>query len=325
MRGAPTPVGSSSADEGVPFHTRSEVRGIAVVYYHGVVERFTDPLLERNFHTLASFSEHVQHLKHRWTLCLPELAGGLVSPPCADDAVVVTFDDGYANNLLAIEILAAARIPVALFVSTGALGPDKTIWTVELALLLLHGVGRRVAALGGEWSLADRQDRILAYDMIRRRLKLLPAHGRRKAMDAVRAQFPPAETARLLHAFPTLQMLTWKQVAELASAGVEIGSHGVDHELHHGAQPGDVREGELRQSKRELETRLRHPCRSFAYPNGDFTPESPADVRAAGYAMAFTIEPGTVTAASNPYLLPRCKTTVLSPTPEGTSGAGGLR
>src|SRR6187397_1358466 len=81
-------------------------RGIRILRYHGVVERKTDPVLERNQHTLASFAEQADYLARQRVLGLDELLaelsarGGSARPGAA-----ITFDDGFANNLAAAEIL----------------------------------------------------------------------------------------------------------------------------------------------------------------------------------------------------------------------------
>jgi peptidoglycan/xylan/chitin deacetylase (PgdA/CDA1 family) len=230
----------------------------------------------------------------------------LASPPKrSKPAVVITFDDGYANNLLAAEVLQAARLPWSVFVSTGAVGPDNAIWTVELSLLLLHGNAARLEVLEQDWQLRTRQDREAAFQAIRYALKSVPAEPRRQTMAQIRQQFPGEETQRLLLEFPSLQMLTWEEIRQLAAAGVDIGSHGVDHEIHHQEQPESVRRHELLDSKEELEKRLGQACRYFAFPNGDFNPASADEVRAAGYDLAFTTRPGTVTPGVTLFLLPR--------------------
>ncbi len=89
-------------------------------------------------------------------------------------------------------------------------------------------------------------------------------------MAEIRAQYPAEESQRLIEAFPGLRMLSWNELGELARAGVEIGSHGVHHDLHHSWQPREERMRELSESRRTLESRLGRPCRSFAFPNGDY-------------------------------------------------------
>jgi hypothetical protein len=62
---------------------------------------------------------------------------------------------------------------------------------------------------------------------------------------------------------------------------------------------------ELTESKRVLENRLGRPCRFFAFPNGDHDATSADQVRRAGYDLAFTTVPGTVTGPESFPLVPR--------------------
>ena len=81
---------------------------------------------------------------------------------------------------------------------------------------------------------------------------------------------------------------TWDEIAELADAGWEIGSHGrshrplttlSDHEVH----------SELADSKAECEDRLGRPCRSLAYPYGDCDERIARTARQVGYVAAGTL------------------------------------
>lgn len=289
-----------------PRGTVGRREGIRVFYYHGLVERKTDSLLERNFDLLSDFRSHIRLLRRFRILGLSELADELSAPGKRfKSAAVVTFDDGFANNLLAAEIMAAARLPWCAFICTGVVGRDNSTWPEELALLMLHGQLEQVEALDRIWWLRSRNQREAAFEAILVRLKAMPSALRRQTMDCIRQQFPNGETWRLLHKFPSMRMLSWEEVGQLAHGGAEVGSHGVEHEIHHMNQPALTRRIELSQSKAELEQRLLRPCAFFAFPNGDFTPTSPSEVRAAGYDLAFTTEEDTIKRAANPYLLPR--------------------
>jgi len=296
--------------DGLLRHGRRST-GIRVLAYHGVIERKKDPVLERNFVPLQDFHSYMRFLRRYRVLSLAELvdeihAGTSKTRP----AVVITFDDGHANNLLAAEILAEFRMPWSLFIPTAAIGRENHIWTTELSLLLLKGEARRLEILDKAWSLDGRRERESTYHGIRRALKAMPSAPRKDAMDSIRRQFPKGETLRLLNESPSMQMLSWEEVGQLRSSKVEIGSHGVDHEIHHSAQPKFVRWFELTESKAVLEKRLGVPCDFFAYPNGDFIPTSADEVRAAGYKLAFTTQPGMVRTEANPYLLPRMEPAV---------------
>lgn len=280
--------------------------GIRVFCYHGVVESKTDARLERNFHLLSDFRAHIRFLKSFRILGLSELASELSNPPRRQRcAAVITFDDGYANNMLAAELLADARLPWSIFVSTGAIGRENAIWTVELSLLLLHGHAEQIEVLDRCWSLRERAEREHAFQIVRTAMKLMPAETRKDTMAIIRQQFPQGELRRLLSEFRSMQMLSWDEIRQLASAGVEVGSHGVDHEIHHPWQPVSVRLHELQKSKSDIEEQLNRACAFFAFPNGGLTPSSPDEVASAGYQLAFTTQQDCVRDGCNRYALPR--------------------
>jgi peptidoglycan/xylan/chitin deacetylase (PgdA/CDA1 family) len=279
---------------------------ITVFCYHGILEHKTDSWLERNFHLLSDFKSHVRLLSQYRVLSLPELVYEFSNPTKSRwPAAVITFDDGYANNLLAGEVLSAAGLPWTAFVATGAIGRENSIWAIELSLLVLYGRAEHIELLDKNCSLKNYEERKATFQQLRQPLKSMPSAKRQQAMDCLRQQFPLGETERLLRIFPSMQMLSWAEVEQLSNAGVEVGSHGVNHEIHHSAQTAFLRCRELVDSKLELERRLKRPCSFFAFPNGIFGPTSADEVCNAGFRLAFTTVAGTVSAGLNPYLLPR--------------------
>lgn len=283
--------------------TRDRIR---IFCYHGVVERITDPMVEGYFHRLADFRAHVRLLRRFHVLSLAELGEAMRTPRRRrTPAAVLTFDDGYVNTLLAQEVLAAARLPWSLFVTTEAVTRQTPVRPMEAALLVLHGHAERLDVLNTVWSLTSRTQRVAAWQALRRALKTLSATQAQHTLTAIQQQFPPEETQRLLHEIASLNMLSWDEVVTLANAGVEIGSHGVTHELHHPEQPAYIRQRELTDSKTAIEQRLGRPCRFFAFPHGVHHAASAAEVQAAGYELACTTRAGTVTPGADPYLLPR--------------------
>ena len=287
---------------------RNRRRGIRVFCYHGVVERKSDVLLERNLHLLSDFTDHTALFRRCRVLTSEELLHELSFPSVEKKpAAVITFDDGYANNLLAAEILSRYRMPWIVHISTGFVGQEKAIGAVELSLLLLHGEADSVHVLGKEWPLHNRAEREVAFEGIRVPMKAMPSAIRLKTMAEICSQFPTEETRRLLSVFPSLQMLSWAEIDQLSASGAVIGSHGVYHEIHHAHQDTEVRLSEMAHSKSELEKRLNRPCQCFAYPNGDTVPSSPVEARTAGYRLAFAAIEKTVLVGTDPYLIPRLK------------------
>jgi len=98
-----------------------------------------------------------------------------------------------------------------------------------------------------------------------------------------------------------VRALSWDDLAALAAAGWEIGSHTLSH-AHLPELDGTALERELRGSRAAIEDALGRPCRSLAYPFG----EVDARVRAAAAAAGFVA--GCTTGGSahaDPLLCPR--------------------
>jgi peptidoglycan/xylan/chitin deacetylase (PgdA/CDA1 family) len=102
----------------------------------------------------------------------------------------------------------------------------------------------------------------------------------------------------------TRPMLTWDQVADLARAGFEIGSHGRLH-LAADVNPSQLVEEDARASRIELEDRIGHDVRSFAYPFGYHAPTAREAVRAAGFAQACAVGDLPARAGDDRWALPR--------------------
>jgi peptidoglycan/xylan/chitin deacetylase (PgdA/CDA1 family) len=281
-------------------------RPIRVFRYHGVVERLREPLLEWRFTPLEVFRSHLRLFRIAPVLSLEEIDAVLSGRSRAPrGAAAITFDDGYRNNLAALELLAVLRKPAAVFVAAGPVSRQMPVWTAEVPLLLLHGAAARVEALGESFPLATRQDRERALDNLSRKLKRLPARDRRQAVDGMREQFPRGESQRLLHAFPSLQMMGWGEVRQVCGSGFAIGSRGVEREIHHAEQDLVARRSEFCLSRLRIERETGRLCRYFAYPNGACHADSRREAERAGYAMAFSSHPAAVTRKNDRFMLPR--------------------
>lgn len=83
-------------------------------------------------------------------------------------------------------------------------------------------------------------------------------------------------------------MMTWSQVREAASTGVEIGAHSVSHpELDVVGLP--VAAGEIARSRSQLEDGLGAAVRSFAYPHGYYSARVQRLVGDAGFDSAAAV------------------------------------
>ena len=97
-----------------------------------------------------------------------------------------------------------------------------------------------------------------------------------------------------------LATMSWDELREHADRGVRIGSHAVSHP--HLTRLSDAElQGELRDSKGEIEAELGRRCRELAYPYGEQDERVRAAVRGAGYERAYALRGRK----DDPYALPR--------------------
>jgi peptidoglycan/xylan/chitin deacetylase (PgdA/CDA1 family) len=99
-----------------------------------------------------------------------------------------------------------------------------------------------------------------------------------------------------------LEPMGWDQLAELAAAGWEIGSHTATHP--HLTRLGDAElDRELSVSRAVIEERLGRPCPTLAYPYGDVDERVVAAARRAGYDAAGALP--SALAGADPLRWPR--------------------
>jgi peptidoglycan/xylan/chitin deacetylase (PgdA/CDA1 family) len=241
------------------------------------------------------------------------------------DAVAVTFDDGYADNLTAAgPRLEAAGVPATIFVVAGALGRAREFWWDEIARGILSrresldceipidGLACRLIFPESEawddelranaswraWQepLSTRQRVFLD---VWRRLRDAPAAARSEAMDVFRqiTNLPIADPADLPMAL--------SDVAQMAGDSLfEIGGHTLTHAPLPSLAPAHRRR-EIEGGKRRCEELTGRQISGFAYPHGAVDDDCRAAVRESGFAWACTTAPGPVRKSSDPHALPR--------------------
>ena len=274
-----------------------------ILCYHRVAEGVEDP-----FHLCVrpdNFAAHLEELsKSREPSTLAD-----VSVPSRRPRVVVTFDDGYRDNLAnALPIAEAKGVPITFFVTSGILGNHNGFWWDRLGALLRARppdvreidlpAGRQNVRLplGSSGIRAD-------LDSVRRHLLPLRVTEIERALDAVSQQWqvdsaPP----------PDAGTLTPEELRQLAGSDTAtIGAHTVDHvRLRDRTAP--EQQDTISGSKAELEQSIGRAVSDFAYPFGgrnDFDDRSVDAVRSAGFDTACTTIPGTAGSSTDPCRLPR--------------------
>ncbi len=259
--------------------------------------------------TPEHFAEHVEVIAALRPLSLSAATGEIESGAVAPGGVVVTFDDGYLDNLTQASVVLARRgVPATVFITTGVTGTRRAFWWEELATLFL---GSREIA--GPLRL-ETGGSVLELDLGS------PLGALWKAWAWLRRR-PAAEIERLLGEIRTWagagpleltdehRVMTREELATLAAGGlVEIGAHTRTHPML-ASRPAAEQNSEITGSRDDLEQWLGRPVSAFAYPFGrpraEYTRATANLVRDAGFRCACSVSPHPVSNRSRLHEIPR--------------------
>jgi peptidoglycan/xylan/chitin deacetylase (PgdA/CDA1 family) len=295
-------------------------RRAVVLLYHRIALPSSDPwsLCVSRRH----FEEHLAVLRKSYhPLGLSEFLRLLRGRGVPHRAVVVTFDDGYADNLSqAKPVLEKYDVPATLFVVAGE---GSVFWWDELQGLIVDSKfetdricvstrGRlHRLALGSAQFTAKHDDpglglgedansaRLSAYREAWRLLLHLDPVERREVLAQI------AENAKETPSCRGPRRLTQTEISLLHHGGlIEIGAHTMNHPFLPALSFSEQR-AEIVASRQALEQLTGEPVSSFAYPFGAFSTHTSEIVRGAGYRCACTTVPTAVWRHSDPFRLSR--------------------
>jgi peptidoglycan/xylan/chitin deacetylase (PgdA/CDA1 family) len=292
-----------------------------ILMYHRIADEPVDPW-GLCVHP-SKFEEQLNVLRRtRLPLPLTDFVRLLMARTLPAQAVAVTFDDGYADNLFAAKPrLAAADVPATVFLATGYLDRPEEFWWDELARLVLLEDGPQSFDLairghtmrfdlGTEPPARDTgSSRVWSGSLTRRQAAHAALWKALRQLDDVERGFLMAELRRVFgRSKPhvgTSRAMTREQARTIATDGlIMIGAHTVTHPALTDLEAA-ARRREIVESKAACEALTGTPASAFAYPYGDLNGEVRSLVKGAAFSCACSTTGDSVTAASDIFALPR--------------------
>lgn len=252
------------------------------------------------------FTRHLEVLK-RVTKIVTLDQLGLIEP---SQRTVLTFDDGYADNLhVLLPIAEKFEAPITVFVTSGILEDGRGFWWDRLAQLILQQTDPQ-AMLDIEIGGSPLKIRLrgagcweLTLFAIHRRLRGLDPTAIETELKALEETFGSTSCR-----YDVPAPLTAEEIRLLSSHPlVTIGCHTVDHPLL-SVLSATKQWAEIYKSKAALEATIGIPVRHFAYPFGgldSYTPETVKLVAQARFLTACTTLDGRVSSIAPALQLPR--------------------
>jgi peptidoglycan/xylan/chitin deacetylase (PgdA/CDA1 family) len=302
-----------------------------ILLYHRISEPESDPW--QLAVSPGHLEEHLQVLsKHGRLTPLRKLSASVENGMLSRRSIAVTFDDGYADNLLnAKPLLEKHDVPATVFIATGYTGEGREFWWDQLDALflqpgelprnldLLIDGNKRHWELGASasydenahrrnrqwkgWQTNEPSLRHSVYRSLWELMHRMRERDRRRVSDDLLTWAGASGSPRATH-----RTLARDEIIELARRGlIDVGCHTVTHPQLSSLDIDSQRD-EICRSKRELEEVLSHRVTGFAYPYGrecDYTSETVSLVRDCGFDYACTTSVGVVDQKAGRFQLPR--------------------
>jgi peptidoglycan/xylan/chitin deacetylase (PgdA/CDA1 family) len=301
-----------------------------ILTYHRVDDLESDP--QMLCVTPECFAQQMEVLRRHFRVVpLKQLVGALRSGGDIAGMVAVSFDDGYADNLLiAKPVLERYEVPATVFIASDYIGGSATFWWDELEDIFLSEqslpqklrleVDRqrfswdfKEDALGSSdsgnakgWYVGSRllpSRRHRAYQTLHQVLYTKNSEQRADLLQKLRAWSGRTLALRQNHRTMTLEEL----VCLARSPLIEIGGHTATHPALSMLTP-QQQDIEIRSGKVRLEQMIGRESTSFAYPYGSLTSFNDTTsrlVKEAGFDLACTTFTDCVRPRCDTYQLPR--------------------
>lgn len=278
------------------YHSISEGRGPADVF---------------NLHVSPNkFREQIEALASAYgVLSLAELGHDLREGRLRPNSVVITFDDGYANNLsVAAPILQEFHLPATLFICTGFLG-RQTFWWDKLIETVFTATRFPERLAGVEPGLGDAEVHLNEYlrhrDPATLKKIVLKMWCVLVLLGLDRIYLILAELEELFKPMSRLDDLRPLRAEEVGAAAAyfDIGAHSATHPLMSTLDERGLI-SEVVTSKKKCEALTARPVECFAYPSGDLDIRVVQEV-SRHMSLACTSRRASVVLRTDPFEIPR--------------------
>lgn len=248
------------------------------------------------------FEEHIKFLKENYDILRLEDAW----ESSRNRSVVITFDDGYADNFLyALPILEKYKVPATIFVSTGNIGTANEFWWDELERIICCNprLPEDIRYAGQNFHVATVAEREKACYAIHPILKKMLPADREKVLHDMSVEWDASKEGR-----PENRSLTKEELKEMSSSPyITIGGHTVTHSSL-AFESENLQKYEIEKSKVDIEKIIGKKIDVFSHPFGqkeDFTARTIEIAKSCGYKKIAAAYGGVTGANGDDFYIPR--------------------
>lgn len=202
-------------------------------------------------------------------------------------SVLITFDDGFKNNLWAAEVLQELGMEATFFIVSGAVGTRFQPWYVRFSELITSRQREVFRCSWGEVDFQNQFSRRRWQKQTKEHLLALRPAARDAALDELAAAAGSPQTESL---DPDLEFLNAEDLKRLLERGMVLGAHSRTHDNLAACDAGELR-SEIIDCRDELAQLTGGPVRYFCYPDGRYSAGA-LDLVRQNFDAAFTIRSG---------------------------------
>ncbi|MEO9525138.1 polysaccharide deacetylase family protein [Marinobacter alexandrii] len=258
-----------------------------ILMYH----RITDDLGGDGL-AVTQFRKHIEIIKkYFFPMTLRDLLAAHENGSVPKNAVVITFDDGYADFAdLAFPILEKEKVPATLFVTTGFVNGDIWLWPDQIKYAVENaGVGSLdVPEINQKLNFEKEPHR--CWNAIADFCITVPNERKLKFIDELFYRLKVAKPNVIPDEF---RPLSWTQIKSMVEKGLDVGSHSISHPILTQLSDDELAR-ELRESGEMLRDEVNMEVDIFCYPNGskdDFDRRVQDCITHSGYRYAVSAFP----------------------------------
>jgi peptidoglycan/xylan/chitin deacetylase (PgdA/CDA1 family) len=250
------------------------------------------------------FDKHLKYIsKYYQIISLQKLVESLDQGIIHPRSVVITFDDGFADNYYFLyQYLKRYKIQVTIFLATNCIDNKKPIWIQELSYLInkvgIQSVITEIAKLNSNAKIGKLLENRLsnkkrhAY-IIKYFAYSLSRETRYKILESLYSEFKIQKEKVFTD---NKIFLSWQQILEMYNHGIRFGNHGASHSPLSTLSSIEQKK-DILSAKKIIEKKLNQDFMPFAYPFGtrdDFSFTTKQIVINYGHDCILTAMPSTV-------------------------------
>ncbi len=265
---------------------------LMILNYHRIGDRYATEFDEGMFAATAEgLEEQVKYLRKKYSVITLDEAVDLVvsNKGFRGVAVLITFDDGYADNYhRAFPVLHSLGVQGTFFLVSSYLSQPVVPWWEKIAYWVRNCPKETLRIAYPEpaefFLPPGRRSAVIN--------QVLHFFKSPKTTDGARflAELEQECAVRKPFRSDSRLFMTWEMAAEMARAGMGIGSHTKSHPILSKLSRADQLK-EVKESRELLSSRLGVPIQALAYPVGartSFNQDTVSALREAGYRAAFS-------------------------------------